>query len=288
METRRLAVFLRIVDEGSFTAAADELGVSQPAVSQAVRALEAELGVTLFHRVGRAVRLTDAGAALVVPARQALRDLDAARQAVAAVTGLLAGHLEVACLPTLAAAPLAPLLGEFRAAHPGVRVSLLDPEDTEDALALVRSGRCELALIGDARRHAGLVSTRVGEQAFLVVLPPATPTSGTVSVAALATMPLVAPPPGSSTRDLLDEVLARHGGSANVVVETAQREALLPLVLAGAGAALVPSALAATGGRLGCSVAALEPPVGRPVSVVRRPGELTPAATAFLRLAVGS
>jgi DNA-binding transcriptional LysR family regulator len=288
MDTRRLAAFLAVVDEGTFTAAADELGVSQPAVSQAVRALEAELGATLFHRVGRGARLTDAGEALVLPARSALRDVDAARQAVTAVTGMLAGHLELACLPTLAAAPLAPLLGAFREAHPGVTIRLLDPEDTADALDLVGDGRCELALVGDARRRRGLRAERVGTQGFLVVLPPRAPAPRTLRAADLAAMPLVAPPVGSSSRDLLDDLLARHGAVATVVVETAQREALLPLVLAGAGAALVPDALAEAGRRLGCVVAPLDPPVGRPVSLVRRDASLTPAAGAFRALALAS
>jgi LysR family transcriptional regulator, carnitine catabolism transcriptional activator len=288
METRRLAAFLAVVDEGTFTSAADELGVSQPAVSQAVRALEAELGAVLFHRVGRGARLTDAGRALVLPARHALRDVDAARQAVTAVTGLLAGHLELACLPTLAVAPLAPLLGAFRDAYPQVTIALLDPEDTADALNLVADGRCELALVGEVRRRHDLRSERVATQGFLVVLPPGATPTGPLRAAELAAMPLVAPPVGSSSRDLLDDVLARHGSSANVVVETAQREALLPLVLAGAGAALVPDALAEAGRRLGCVVAPLDPPVGRPVSLLRRDASLTPAADAFRRLARAS
>lgn len=68
MDLRRLEVLVAVVDEGSFTDAADALGISQPAVSQAVRGLERELGVALFHRLGRGVRLTDAGSAVVGPA----------------------------------------------------------------------------------------------------------------------------------------------------------------------------------------------------------------------------
>lgn len=285
MDLRRLEVFLAIVGEGSFTAAADELGVSQPAVSQAVRALEGELGTSLFHRVGRSVRLTDAGEALLLPARLAVRDAAAARQAVEAVKDLLAGHLELACIPTLAVDPMAPLLGAFRSRHPGVSIALLDPEDTADVVDLVRSGRCELGLFGGAGATEGLLATRLGAQAFLAVLPPGTPHRGALGVDDLAAMPLVAPPKGSSSRDLLDSVLATRGHAATVVVESAQREALLPLVLAGAGAALVPTALAEYGRRLGCEVADLDPPVGRPVTLVRRDAEPTPAAAAFLELA---
>jgi len=82
MDSRRLAIFLSVVDEGGFTAAGDALAMSQPAVSQAVRELEADLGTLLFHRLGRAVKLTAAGEALVLPARQARYDLHVGRQAV--------------------------------------------------------------------------------------------------------------------------------------------------------------------------------------------------------------
>jgi LysR family transcriptional regulator, carnitine catabolism transcriptional activator len=286
MDLRRLRVFLAIVDEGSFSAAADQLGVSQPAVSQAIRALEAELGALLFHRVARGVRLTDAGEALSRPARLALLDAEAARQAVENVKGLLSGHLELACLPTLVVDPLAPLLGALRSHYPAVTCSLFDPEGTADVLDLLRTGRCELGLIGDATPSADLVVTHLSEQSFHVVLPPGTVHAAALSVEALGDMALVAPPKNSSSRGLLDEVLTARGRTANVVVETAQREALLPLVLAGAGAALVPTALAEVGRRLGCEVAALDPPVGRAVTLVQRGAALTPAASAFRALAV--
>lgn len=289
MDLRRLEVFLRVVDEGGFTGAADALGISQPAVSQAVGGLESELGAKLFHRLGRTVRLTDAGSALCEPARLALRDVAVARAAVDAVRELAGGHLELACLPTLAVAPVAPLVGEFRRRHPDVSISLLDPDDTDDVLGLVRSGECELGIVGDAR-VGELVAERLADQSFQAILPPGSTSSSRIDAAQLATMPVVAPPRGSSSRELLDAVVRRHGLEPRVVVETAQREALLPLVLAGAGAALVPEALAAVAASLGCVVADVDPPVGRGVLLVRRGAPLSPAADAFTalaRLAVG-
>ncbi len=131
MDLRQLAIVVAVVDEGGFTSAADALEVSQPTVSQAVRALEVELGVELFLRSGRTVRLTAAGEALLEPARQALRDAATARAAVAEVAGLTAGHLDLVCLPTLAVAPTAELIGRFRRAHPGVTVRLAEPDDPE-------------------------------------------------------------------------------------------------------------------------------------------------------------
>lgn len=284
MDLRRLEVFLAVVDEGGFTDAADELGVSQPAVSQAVRGLERELGVSLFHRLGRGVRLTDAGRALIAPARLTLHDAAAALDAARSVRELTSGHLELACLPTLAVAPLAGLVGEFRRRHAGVTIALLDPDDSADLLELVRSGRCELGITSDAS-GGGLVTVPLAHQAFRAILPPGTEPPGTLSAEGLAAMPMVAPPRGSSSRDLLDSVLAAAGLHPTIVVETAQREALLHLVLAGAGAALVPLPLAEAGRSLGCSVVELRPAVGRPVVLVHRDAVLSPSAQSFLDIA---
>src|ERR1700678_791117 len=122
MDSRRLEYFVAVVDHGGFTAASRAIFVSQPALSLAVKELEAEVGTPLFSRVGRRVQLTTAGSALLGPARQVLRDLETGRAAVAAVAGLEAGSLSLASLPTLAADPLARLVGRFRGHHPGVRV----------------------------------------------------------------------------------------------------------------------------------------------------------------------
>jgi DNA-binding transcriptional LysR family regulator len=284
MDLRRLEVFLAVVDDGSFTGAADELGISQPAVSQSIRALEDELGAPLFHRLGREVRLTDAGTALCEPARLARRDVEVARAAVQSVRGLLAGRLELACLPTLAASPLAALVGEFRRRHAAVSMQLFDPDDIDDVLELVRTGTCELGIVADCDVGA-LRSIDLEAQEFLAILPPGSAPHDTIAIGQLADMPMVAPPVGSSSRKLLDDVLARDGRAPHVVVETAQREALLPLVLAGAGAALVPSSLADVARALGCVTCRVRPRIGRDVLLVHRDAVLSPAAAAFVTVA---
>ena len=285
MDDRRLAIFLAVVDEGGFTAAADILAMSQPAVSQAVRELEDDLGTALFHRLPRGVRPTAAGEALVIPARQARRDLLVGRQAVQEVAGLEAGRLDLACLPTLAVAPVAPLIGAFRAAHPGISIRLADPQDTAELLRFVHSGESEVGVVEHVVAD-GLTTVSLGTQEFLVVLPPGTPATDPFPLRHLATLPLVATPPGSSTRGLLDEALKKAPTRATVVVEVAQREALLPLIVAGAGASLLPSPLAAVAATLGCTVVQPRPPVARTVALVHRDGPLTPAARAFIDQAV--
>ena len=174
MDIRRLTYFLAVVDHGGFTAAADEVDVSQPALSLAVKELERELGVALLDRVGRRVQLTAAGGALVGPARQALRDVETGRAAVAAVAGVRAGTLSLASLPTLTADPLAELVGRYRRRYPGVDVDLAAPEDTSDLVAMVRDGRCEAGVTEAAEAPSGLARRAIGAQALLLILPPRT------------------------------------------------------------------------------------------------------------------
>ncbi len=289
MELRQLAYFLAVADHGSFSAAADELPVTQPALSLSVRRLERELGTELFLRLGRQVALTPAGTALAGPARQALWDAEAARSAVARVRGLETGRLSLASLPTLAPDPLGSLVGTFCAHHPGVRVELAAPEDSEDLVALLTGGRCELA-VGEALGQGhlpGLVEHPLGRQRLVVLLPPGEePPEGPYLLDRLAGRSVVATPPGTSSRRLLDEALAEANVTASVAVVTAQRDAVVPLVAAGAGAALVPEALAPWAGALGAAVADPDPPVTRVTVLLHRLGPLTPAAERFERLAL--
>lgn len=169
--------------------------MTQPAVSQAIRELEATLGTPLFHRLGRSIRLTAAGEALRDPARQTRRDVEIARAAVEEVAGVEAGRLDIACLPTLAVAPLASMVGDFRAAHPGVVIVLADPTDTAELVELVRSGRSEIGLVEEVHVE-GLTTVPIGEQDFLVVLPPGRHSGGPLPLEELAELALVAPPRG--------------------------------------------------------------------------------------------
>jgi DNA-binding transcriptional LysR family regulator len=286
MDLRRLGLFLAVVDEGGMTRAAEAGHVSQPSVSQAIRELERELGTPLFHRVGRRVVLTPAGEALVEPARQVLRDVETGRAAVAAVAGLTAGRLDLAALPTLAADPVAPLVGAFRVAHPGVDIALSDPADAAALLELVTSGACELGITAAPIDDPGLISHPLGHQDLLAVLPPGANAAHTMAVSALARFPLVAAPMGTTTRGQLEEAFAAALVAPHIAVVTAQREAILPLVLAGAGATLFPRPLAEQAAALGAVVVALRPRLTRPVHLFHRVGPLSPAAAAFRDLAL--
>jgi DNA-binding transcriptional LysR family regulator len=264
MDSRKLAHFVAVADHGGFTAAAKAVFVSQPALSLAVKDLEVEVGASLFTRIGHRVSLTAAGSALLGPARQVLRDLETGRAAVAAVTGLLAGSLSLASLPTLAADPTAQMVGEFRRHHPGVRVDLAAPEDSEDLFTLVESGSCELGVTDALDVPGSLASISLGIQELVFILPPGSE--------------------GAGGDPLLDRHIRDLGREPPLAVVSAQREAILPLVVAGAGAALVPEAMAFIAEQLGAVVARPNPPAVRDLVLVHPLGPLSPAASRFIEL----
>lgn len=276
-----------VADAGTFTAAADACHVTQPTLSQGIRALERELGADLFHRLPRGVALTAAGEAILGPARDGTAALRAAREAVAAVTGVIAGTLDLATLPTLAAAPTASVVGAFRRAHPGVTVRIAHVEDPDAANEVLRSGRAEVAVTEIDSHRRGLVAVEIGRQRYVVAMPPGSAPRKALRVEALEQMQLVTTPRGTSTRRHLDDACAEAGIEATIAVETAQRDALVPLVVAGAGAAILTDALAAQAAAQGAVVARLTPAVTRRIGIVHRDAALSPAATALIAL-VGS
>ena len=285
MEIHQLRYALAVVDEGTFTAAAASCFVAQPSLSHAVHTLERELGVELFQRVGRRPRLTSAGEAFVPAARAVMRALDTVRAEVDAVAGVVAGHLDLVTLPTLAVDPVTPLVGAFRRAHPDVTVRLAHPESVAALVNSVRSGESEVGItelpVDATRLHA----VPLGRQELVAILPPGTDAPQRIAVDALARHSLVTLPAGTSTRNMLDVAFESAGTHPTIAVETDQREAVVPLVLAGAGAAVVPSPMAEVARLQGAVVAHLRPALWRELGLIHRDATLSPAARAFIAIA---
>ncbi len=287
MELRHVEYVLAVIDHGSFTAGAAAAGVTQPSLSEGVRRLETELGVRLFDRVGRAVLVTDAGRAFEGPARRMIRERALVLDAVGAVRELDTGTLDLVALPTLAVDPLASLVGRFRMLHPGVVVRVAEPEDASAVADRVADGHSEVGLAELPARRDDLVAIPLGRQEILAVCPPGTrlPAPGRLPVARLAGMPLVATPPGTSTRDLLDRALAAASVAPLIAVQISQREAIAPLVLSGAGTSFLPRPMAETLQAQGAVVARLVPALTRTIGLLYRAHPLTPSARAFVELA---
>lgn len=290
MDVRQLEYFLAVVDHGGVNRAASALYLSQPSLSQAVRALERDLGSDLFHRIGRRVVLTEAGRALIEPAREAVRALDLARSAVDSVRELRGGRVDVAVLPTQAIEPLTGLVAGFTRRHPEVSVSVRSALTTRDAVEMVRTGACELGVVATSGPFTG-TGVRAHPlvcQSFVLLAPPDGPFVAGESVRAerLEGQRLIVGQHGSGMRRFVDELVA-DGLDARVAVESEHRVSLLPLVLGGAGIAVVTDAWRDLAERAGALVLDLEPTGRLHVSLVSRRGPLTAAAEAFVAHAVG-
>jgi DNA-binding transcriptional LysR family regulator len=287
MNLRHLEFAVAVADHLSFTRAAEAVRVSQPSLSHAIAGIEERLGAPLFHRLGRKVSLTPAGEAFVESARLVLRDLSVLYASVDAVAELEAGHLDLAAPPALAAERVSLLVGEFRTRHPGVRVRIQTSENPHDIERYVRTGRCELALAMEPASPP-LVAEVIGRQEHLVVFPPGTRLKRRpVRQRDLAGMPMVVPS-GAFQYYGLELELPATSESPVVAVETESRQALIPLVRARAGITFLPRGLAENASRLGLVIAELDPPLRREISLVTRPGPLSPAARVFAELARGS
>ena len=291
MDLRQLEFVVAVADEGGFTAGAATAHVAQPSLSARVRDLERELGVELFHRLGRGARVSAAGEVVVDHARTVLADVAALRSAAADVAGLLAGTLDLAALPTLAVDPLATLIGRFLLAHPAVTVRVAEADDASGSggvAGLVRSGRAEIGVVELPIAAPDLDAVGLADQELLAISGPGTPigaTAGPVDLRRLEGAPLVLTPPGTSSRRLVEAAFAAWGLVASAAVEVAQREAIVPLILAGAGIGFVPSAQAEAARAQGAAVARLDPPLIRGIGLLQRRGRPSPAARAFLSMA---
>ena len=290
MDLRTFQYVLAVVDHGGFTNAARAMQVAQPSLSQAVRTLEAELGVELFHRTTRSVRLSAAGEAFVEPARRAVRDAATARAAVAEVVGLDAGHLDLVSLPTLAVHPTADLIGRFRQAHPAVTVRLTEPADADAAADRVRDATSEIGLSELPVDGADLISHRLETQEFVALLPHGLADElgrgERITLEVLSRQPMITTPTGTSTRRQLDDSIAAAGLTSNVAVETDHREAIGALVAAGAGVAIVPRDVALANPVPDIAVRRISPRITRDIGLIHRDAPLSPAAQSFCDIAL--
>ena len=143
MLSRHINYFLAVAEHGSFTRAASALHVSQPALSQQIRQLEESLGVPLFDRSGRTIRLTDAGEVWRQYASRALQELGAGKRAIHDVADLTRGSLRIAVTPTFTSYFIGPLMADFYARYPGITLQLqeMSQEKIERSALSRRAGR---------------------------------------------------------------------------------------------------------------------------------------------------
>ena len=291
MDTRQLAAFCAVVDRRSFSQAADLLGVSQPAVSLQVRALEERLGTQLIDRSGRRVEPTEAGLRLYRGAQRLLALEEQLVDEVAAGDGgPLRGRLELGASSGPGETVLPLLLGEFQRRHGDIRVALF-VHDTQTIIDLVARRELELGVVGAARRHRGVAFEPFFRDEVILVCPPDHPFAGrTIGLAELKGEPLILMQEGAGVRQVIEDELRRAGvrlRDLDVRLELGVKESVRVAVRAGFGVSFISrtsvEADLADGAIAEARVEGLEP--AREISLVRatgrRPTRIADAFVAF-------
>jgi DNA-binding transcriptional LysR family regulator len=243
MDTRQLAAFCAVVDRKSFSLAAEQLGVTQPAVSLQIRSLEKRLGQRLLDRSGRRVEPTEAGQRLY---RSAQRLLAIEEQLVEEVAGNgdgeLKGRLEIGCSTGPGATVLPLLLCQFQEANPGVAISL-SVNDTQHVIDLVAERELELGVVGAATRHRGVTFEPFFQDEVVLAVPPDHRFAGkTVDLNALRAETLILMQEGAGVRQMIEEELRRAGlrlRDLDVRLELGLQESVKAAVAAGHGVTFI-------------------------------------------------
>jgi DNA-binding transcriptional LysR family regulator len=242
VELHQLRYMAAVAKAGSFTRAAEELYLAQPSLSVQVRKLEQELGVPLFERLGRSVRLTHAGELFLEHAQRALAEVAEAKERIADFRNMTQGRLALGTLPSVGAHLLPSVLAAFRQAYPGVQTSLLELDVSADVERMVHDGQLDLAVIRIPRTRSDLAEQPLGREPLVVVVPPGSELAdrATLSLLDLADHEFVAMRPGHGLRELMDGVCQQAGFTPRVTVETGQLSIVCGMVQAGVGVSVLP------------------------------------------------
>jgi DNA-binding transcriptional LysR family regulator len=256
MELRQLEHFVAVAEHQHFTRAAESLQISQSGLSASIRALETELGTTLFTRSTRRVQLTPAGTAMLEESQRAVASASAARDAVLAVRGVLRGTLRIGTEQCLGGVHLPRELADFRRSHPAVSVRL-GFAGSMQLIEQVATGLLDLALVADCGAvPANVELLPVASEGFVVLCHPEHPMAGRarVEIADLADETFVGFADGWAARVLADRAFADEGLAHSVELEVGDEGlahsvelevgdvgSLLDLVGYGLGIAVVPA-----------------------------------------------
>ena len=243
MDTRQLAAFCTVVERRSFSLAAERLGVTQPAVSLLVRALEKRLGTQLLDRSGRRVEPTEAGWRLYRGAQRMLAlEYQLVSDIAASAEGELTGDLVLGASTGPAAIAVPILLCEFQRENPGVRV-FLTVSDTHTVVERVAARELELGIVGAARRHRGIRFEPFFSDRVILACPPGHRFAGrTITLDEMREESLILMQEGAGVRQIVEDALRRRGvrlRDLDVRLELGLQESVRAAVEAGYGVTFI-------------------------------------------------
>lgn len=242
MELRHLRYFEAVARHSHVTRAAAELHIAQPALSKQISQLERELGITLFDRIGRSLRLTEAGEALLPYARAILAQVEEARAAMAERVGLKAGRVAIGAPPTVGAHLLPPLLAAFHQRYPGITLRLHEA-GIQSLLDLLEAGLTDLAVVALPVSDELLTVTPLLNEPLVLIVSPSHPLAGRSEVAMteLRNERWILSPASYELREATLKACREAGFTPQTVMEGGETETLVRFVAAGLGVALVPA-----------------------------------------------
>jgi DNA-binding transcriptional LysR family regulator len=244
VQIQQLVYFVAVAETGHFTRAAELAHVAQPSLSKQIKALETDLGASLFSRARGNIALTPAGEALLPLARRILADVDTARQAVQEVTLLRRGRVRLGATPSLSTGLLPEVLTQFRHTYPGIQL-VVQEDGSRNLVRELADGELDLALIilplqpGDP----ALSTTPLFDDELVLAsassAPPPT-TQDRITIDDLRDQPLVMFRRGYDLRELTVSACQRAGFEPTFAVEGGEMDTVLSFVRAGLGVAVVP------------------------------------------------
>src|ERR1700752_1617620 len=244
MELHQLRYFCAIAETGSFSRAAQQSHVSQPSLSQQILKLENELGVRLFDRLGRTVRLTELGSAFLSRARAVLRDVEGGRSDVVEGKTSVGGPLCVGVIPTIGPYFLPSVLGSFSRKYPQARVTIVE-EITPLLLERLRAGTMEVAIVALPLRvrNREFKSFPFTTEKLYAVLPKHHPLERqrSIPLGELRDSPFLLLRDGHCFREAAVAACKRARLNPNIVFESGQFSSILSMVGAGLGILIVPA-----------------------------------------------
>ncbi|MFI0941698.1 LysR family transcriptional regulator [Streptomyces sp. NPDC021020] len=289
MQFQQLAYFVAVADTRHFTRAAQALHVSQPSLSQQIRALEKELGAALFSRARGNIALTDAGETLLPLARRILADADTARHEVLELVQLRRGRVRLGATPSLATGLLPDVLRAFHDRHPGIRL-LVEEGGSHDLVRHLARGALDLALVvlPLPSPSPALTTVELFQEDLVVVSsaadpPPAEPAAGPLRIADLEGRPMVMFRHGYDLRDLTLAACRAAGFEPYLTVEGGEMDAVLGFVRAGLGIGVVPATVAARAGSDLRVTPLARPGLRRTVALAHRSDVAPPRAARVLQ-----
>jgi LysR family transcriptional activator of glutamate synthase operon len=290
MNLRQLRYLVALADERHFTRAAAREHVAQPALSQQIRSLEAELGQPLVERTTRKVAMTQAGELLVARARRALAELDAAQAELQSLAGVQTGRLSVGSLHTMGPVDLSLLLATFHERYPGIELTVRE-QSSEELAAMLRDDEIDLAFLSVTERiqSRGLALRPLVSEELVVVLPHdhELAASGRLHLRQLSHEPFISFRQGSRLRELLESSARRVGFDPRIAMESNESRRIRSLVSRGLGVAILPRSDADGPGAAVAVCGLVEPSLTRDITLAsraeRRP---SPAAEKFVELAI--